>query len=94
MFFKANQEFKACGGQRAVCLCTFPKVGAPLNQKEKIVLASPAAEQSNSGSGAVRDFVLMLDALEVLFSKSCYDHRDAILYSNLIVKSLDPVPKV
>lgn len=96
VFIKPAQEAKACGGQRAVCLCshadakTAKAVSALGFQKGGV---SANKEAASSGGGAGHYF--MASTQMALKTLSILEWREAVLltYQNPSLRSTDHVPK-
>ena len=97
IFIKPSLEKLACNGQRAICLCShlMPKQAAK-NASKAIYKGSGGAEQKeHSGpDGSSHHFLFAQKKNQINRQLSLYRRQQSFLYSSLVIRSIEHVPKV
>ncbi len=95
IFIKPSQEKVACDGQRAICLCShlIAKQEAK-NAGKTIYKGSGAAQKEQNGpGGSSHHFLVAQKKNQINRQLSLYHQQQSFLYSLLVVRSIEHVPK-
>jgi hypothetical protein len=91
-FIDPSKEAKVCGGQRAICLCSHaPKTNKPLEGTVFTTTSSTSHEQS--GFGSCHDFEIAKVALSAASGEPLDYFSNTSLYSLVLDRRNDSVPK-
>ena len=96
IFFKPSQEQIACNGQRAICLCSHLMAKQEAKNVGKTIYKGSGSSQKeqNGSGGSSNQFLLTQKKNQSNNQISLYHRQQSILYSLLVVRSIDHVPKV
>ncbi len=95
VFIKAEQEKKACNGQRAICLCSH-LVAKQLakNAGKTFIQTSASASASKENSGRANHNFLIWDSdLTSKKKRTAYIYSSSFLYSIKTSRVIESVPK-
>ncbi len=94
VFIKPNDEKKVCGGQRAICLCSHAAKGQTAAAKKMILGYTASSEKETSSSGSNTNFLTVdFKTINAIASSKLINHTPN-LYSLIVCKSVEHVPKV
>lgn len=93
VFIKAADEKKVCGGQRAMCLCSHTTQGHKDAAKKIIVNYPSGTEKETSSSGGGENFLAAQFSNKCILSAFNFFFCTPNLYSFVIAKSVEHVPK-
>lgn len=97
-FIKPSQEKFACGGQRAICLCSNTQSQAGSKPVEtRNFQTNPANEEEPnvpSGSGTSHYYSTTQSVFQVVLNVFVLDNSSLFVYNNPCLKSIEHVPKV
>ncbi|MBP6343290.1 MAG: hypothetical protein KA403_05110 [Candidatus Omnitrophica bacterium] len=97
IYIKASQEKTACGGQRAICLCSHQQAKVKGNPAEGYNFKNGSAnnkESNASGGGAGHYFLAAHLPIKNSLSSSLFESRMVLAYRNPFLKSIEHIPKV
>jgi hypothetical protein len=97
IFIKAAQEKIACGGQRAICLCSHQQAKLKNNPAEGYSFQNNSAnskESNASGGGAGHFFLAVHLPVENGLNAADFDNVAVLACRNPFLKSIEHIPKV
>lgn len=92
-FIKPEKEKEACNGRRAVCLCTHLIKKQQKQQTVKVFLKSGHQAEKESSVSSSHHLDLAARNTPESFGKERFSAEAFALYSRLIIRSIDHVPK-
>ncbi len=94
-FIDPSKEDKACGGQRAICLCSLHlEKNQNRNHAPKIAITNPGVnKESRPAGGASHDFLLSKRDLLKNSSNSFYLIDDIFSYQFSALRVVEHIPK-
>jgi hypothetical protein len=91
-FIDPSKEAKVCGGQRAICLCSHQhRAHKPL--EGVVFTTTSSASQEQSGFGSCHDFEIAKAVLIGASAESLDYFSNTSLYSLILSRRNDSVPK-
>jgi hypothetical protein len=95
IFIKPSQEKMACNGQRAICLCShLVAKQEPKNAGKTIYKGSGSAQKEQNGSGgSSHHFLHAQKKPQINKQISLYRQQQSSMYSLLVIRSIEHVPK-
>ena len=96
VFIKPSQEKMACNGQRAICLCSHLIAKQAAKDVGKTIYngSGESPKEQNGSSGSSNPFLSVQKKSQVNRQVSLYHQQQSVLYSLLVVRSIEHVPKV
>lgn len=96
VFIKPSQEKKVCNGQRAICLCSHLIAKRVAKDASKTIYkgGGGAGQKEQSGPGGASHHYLYVQKKNRFNRQySSYHQKQSILYSFLVIRPIEHVPK-
>lgn len=96
IFIKPSQEKIACGGQRAICLCSHQQAKLKANPVEGYGFQNPSGvnKEANASGGGVHYHFAVYHPVRSALNSLSFENSAILAYRNPSLKSIEHIPKV